>query len=43
MTPHYTSDKYCEGVLPVNFLNTWLKEDFELNPESRAIARMLKF
>lgn len=37
----YVSDTYCEGVLPESFLNTWLKEDLELNPESSAMARML--
>lgn len=26
-----------DGVLPVNFLNTLLKVDFELNPHSKAI------
>ena len=37
----YASVTYCDGVLPVIFLNTWLNEDLELNPESSAMARML--
>ncbi len=40
---NFSPAKYFEGDISKCFLKTALNDDFELNPDSRALARMLKW